>query len=319
MSGKGYIPVSVILANLRAVDLKVENLSDVRTKAKRTALALHYNEDQTREVILAADKALQKRLSGSTGTGQTPSGGQNTAKVTVTGNVVVISGTTTTQDLLVAGSLSAQNVDVIGSLRVNGNTVTAGGGAAPSSGANTSYYAVVGQLAAYEGNNSVAGPYGPQPLTSGSLQASAGSASMSDFQSTPKGDAWICPATGVYSFTGRLSLHPSLNLFDGKMIYYLGLHDSSYQTGWTPALYYQGDPDMYGQNSLSCFGAIMSQSPLATVTGIRKVTAGDPVYWVMEDFSSFITGTNGMQGSNNTGVMVQSGCAQNGLVIQQLA
>ena len=126
----GYIPVSVVLENLHAVNPNKEDLSDVRTRAKRTALANGYNEEQTREVILAADRALQKALNRND---QTP-----TAKITVVGNTVSVLGTMSTQDLLVAGGLAAQDITVTGNLTVNGNSVQ-GGGSGGGTSADLSY------------------------------------------------------------------------------------------------------------------------------------------------------------------------------------
>ena len=124
----GYIPVSVVLENLHAINPDKEDLSDVRTRAKRTALALGYNEEQTREVILAADRALQKALN--------RNDQPTTAKITVVGNTVSVLGTMSTQDLMVAGGLAAQDVTVTGSLILNGNSVQTGGGETSS---NLSY------------------------------------------------------------------------------------------------------------------------------------------------------------------------------------
>lgn len=133
MAGVGYIPVSVILADLHAVDLSKENLSDVRTKAKRTALALKYNEEQTREVILGADKALQKSLR--------QGSDSDTARVSVTGNTVTVLGTMNTQDLMVSGALATKDVVVSGNLTLAGNNVQAGGST------GTSAFSVTGDTA----------------------------------------------------------------------------------------------------------------------------------------------------------------------------
>lgn len=122
----GVTPVSVILANLKAVDLEREDLSDVRTKAKRTALALNYNEAQTREVILAADAVYQKQLRAGSE--------QNTATIQTRGNVIAVSGSLVVQDLQVTGRTQFTQAP-----QIAGNVITTGGGGGGSPVANISY------------------------------------------------------------------------------------------------------------------------------------------------------------------------------------
>lgn len=113
----GVIPVSVVLANLHHVDLAVENLSDLRTKAKRTGNALSYNDAQITELILAADAAYRKQMKD-----EVDAATPTTARVNTRGNVVTITGSLLVQDLQVTGKTQFTEPP-----RVAGNTLSSGG------------------------------------------------------------------------------------------------------------------------------------------------------------------------------------------------